>query len=323
MKLPKIGQNLQEQYDRKKNMGFRDFQEMITEELQQIYGDMVEVVTDLVLKNNGTNYHGMYIFRKDSEYKACPIINLDDVYEAFKDGVSLGDCVYGIYRTRGELNNQKEVEMIVERASDWGMVKNNVCPILLSTEENRELLENLVSVPMLDLSVVYSIRIEMHGRGTAGIKISRKLLQSYGISVEQLHEQAIKNLEKDGYKFRDMITILKDLGCQEIIEEAQGMFFRRMRMPEMYVLTNRAGTYGAAGILNKKLIQKFAGGRDFIILPSSMHETIFVPVSDYMDKHYCDEMVSEVNRTMVKAEERLTDHSYYYDAEADEIRICA
>ena len=95
------------------------------------------------------------------------------------------------------------------------------------------------------------------------------------------------------------------------------------RATKMYVLTNSSKIYGAAGILNKELIRKFAGKQDYFILPSSLHECIFVPVNDKFDKEYFDSMVAEVNKTQVSVEERLTNHSYYYDAESGEIKMCA
>ena len=91
----------------------------------------------------------------------------------------------------------------------------------------------------------------------------------------------------------------------------------------MYILTNRDKSYGAAGILNRELLKEFAEGRDFIILPSSVHESLFVPVDGETDQSVFDEMVREVNRNEVSVEEQLADHSYYYDAQAGEIRMCA
>ena len=140
-------------------MEFKEFQKKITEGLQKIYGDGMEIITDSVLKNNDSRYHGIYIFRKNSEHKACPVINLDNIYEAFKHGVSLGDCLYGIYLIRRMLRNPEGMEMIAERASDWEQVKDNVYPILISTEENQEMLKDLVSKQILDLSLIYSIRM--------------------------------------------------------------------------------------------------------------------------------------------------------------------
>lgn len=305
-------------------MEFEEFKQEITEGLQKIYGGKADIAVREIVKNNGVKYNGILIALKDSGYRAVPTISLDDFYDAFERGrMNMGECIRNIYHAREAYGNEKETEQFVGEIFDWEMVKDNVYPVLLSTEENQEIIEKLVSIPVLDLSIVYIIRGELSGGNTGSVKVSRGLLESYGISSEQLHEQAMENLEKDGYRFRNMNTMLKDMGCQEIIEEAQGTFYGRMRMPEMYVLTNSAGMYGAAGILNKKLMREFAGGRDFIILPSSTHETIFIPATDRIDKGFCDEMVSEVNRTAVAAEERLADHSYYYDAEANEIRMCA
>lgn len=90
---------------------------------------------------------------------------------------------------------------------------------------------------------------------------------------------------------------------------------------KMYVLSNASKTYGAAGILSRKLVREFANGRDMYILPSSVHETIFVPVSDEYSAAELSRMVEDINRTQVALEERLADHCYFYDAKADEIRM--
>ena len=79
--------------------------------------------------------------------------------------------------------------------------------------------------------------------------------------------------------------------------------------------------YGAAGILNRKLVGEFAWGRNFYILPSSVHETLFVPATGVEEKEMLDRMVAEINAAQVLPEEQLTDHAYYYDGEADEIRM--
>ena len=89
----------------------------------------------------------------------------------------------------------------------------------------------------------------------------------------------------------------------------------------MYVLINSLRIYGAAGILDKELIKSFTKGRDYYILPSSIHETIFVPADSISSAGDLDRMVREINREQVDPEERLTDHCYFYDAGADEIRL--
>ena len=86
------------------------------------------------------------------------------------------------------------------------------------------------------------------------------------------------------------------------------------------MLTNRTGRYGAAGILDQETVRKFAGGRRYHILPSSLHETIFIP-AERGKKEELDRMVREINEAQVEKEERLSDHSYFYDGEKDEIRM--
>lgn len=300
-------------------MVFEEFKKQIIEGLRDIYGDDTEIETGVAFRNNGSKYNGISIRLKDAEYRTVPVIDLDRLYRLFENGMmKIEDCVWDIFHDSTNLSGREGVEEFAENISDWECVKNDIYPILLSTEENQELLKNLVTTPMLDLSVAYTIRGEHSEEGIMSVKITTKLLEYYGMSVEQLHKQAMENLEKDGYEFLELQALIKNIRQKEGKENEQ-----KHVKPEMYVLTNSAKSYGAAGILNKKLLREFAGKRDFIILPSSVHETLFVPVTSETDKAFYDDLVSKVNEEQVRVEEKLADHSYYYDAKIGEIRMCA
>lgn len=301
-------------------MVFEEFKKQIVEGLQEIYGDSTQIETGVALRNNGSKYNGINIFPKGSGRRTSPVIDLDRLHKSFEDGrMRIGDCVWDIYNSRTVIGSSDEVEQFAENISEWEYVRGDIYPILLSTEENQELLKNLVTTPMLDLSVVYAIRRKIHGKDTLSVKITKELMLSYEITPEQLHRQAMINMGKDGYEFLDLESLIRRMPTEEAKFEEQD----KDDMPEMYILTNSDKSYGAAGILNKKLLRDFAGKRDFIILPSSVHETLFVPVTDGTDQRFFDAMVSEVNRTQVCLEEKLADHSYYYDAAIGEIRMCA
>ena len=301
-------------------MEFEEFKKKITEGLQEIYGDSARIETGVALRNNGSKYNGINIFLQDSGSRISPVIDLDILYRSFEKGImSMEDCIRDICRNRAKLSRPEGVEELAESVSDWECVKYDIYPILLSTEENRELLEKLVSTPMLDLSVVYIIRRELPRKDAVSIKITTRLLESYGISIDRLHQQAMENMGKDGYEFLDLESLVRSMNPEEVPAEEQD----EDNKLEMYILTNSSKSYGAAGILNKELLREFAGNRDFIILPSSVHESLFVPVTDEKDQVFFDEMVREVNETQVSVEERLADHSYYYDAKIGEIRMCA
>lgn len=301
-------------------MVFEEFKKQIIEGLRDIYGDDTEIETGAAFRNNGSKYNGISIRVKNAEYRTVPVIDLDRLYRSFENGMmKIEDCVWDIFHDSTNLSGREGVEEFAENISDWECVKDDIYPILLSTEENQELLKNLVTTPMLDLSVAYSIRWEHSEEGTMSVKITTKLLEYYGMNVEQLHKQAMINMGKDGYEFLDLESLVRSMAPEEVESEEQD----EDDMPEMYILTNSDKSYGAAGILNKKLLREFAGNRDFIILPSSVHEMLFVPVTDKPDQGFYDEMVREVNRTQVSLEEKLADHSYYYDAGIGEIRMCA
>lgn len=296
-------------------MDYEEFKGKIQEELKDFFGKDAEVKIVRVRKNNGTIYDGIHVIRKDATHNVIPVIGLDSLYEAYeRGGMDITDCFEAVYRELKRNEASQEMVQFAESLIDWDVVKESIYPILLSTEENKELLEKMVSTPMLDLSVVYIIRKEIPGRGSCSVKISRQMLENYGISVEKLHRQAMKNLQKDGYEFQNMNVFIKSMIQVDAIEN--------LPPSEMYILTNSAKAYGAAGILNKKLMREFAGSRNFFILPSSVHETIFVPASEGAKKDIFDDMVKEVNETQVSEEERLSNHSYYYDSKMNEIRMC-
>lgn len=303
-------------------MNYEEFKEKMLEELRNVYGDNAEVDIERLQKNNGICYDGVQIRMKGKGTKVTPVIRLDEIYEKYCTGtVDMEECVRLALRTLKENKVPKSIERFAKKINDWNFIRKNVYPILLSTKDNRELLEKLVFKQMLDLSVVYIIRTKMRDGCDGSIKISKKLMEVYGISAEQLHEQAMENLKEDGYEFQDMDSVIRSLLTTE---QMDGSPVDGTRDGVMHVLTNSSRTYGAAGILDGELVKEFTGGRDYYILPSSIHECIFVPVTDdTISKKDLDHMVAEVNATQVCVEERLTDHSYYYNGRTGEIRMCA
>lgn len=301
-------------------MNYEEFKENLLIEVQKVYGGDVEVRTDRVLKNNGQSYEGLKITKNIME-RTIPFINMDIIYQRYRmGGMDMKKCVGEVCRFRDENECSDSVLEFAKRLADWEFVKGNVYPMLLSTEKNRELLQQLASTPFLDLSVVYMIRGKIPGSEGCSVKINKAMLGEYGISREELHEQAVENMKKDGYRFCSMESLVKDLlrsnGCS--LEETHE---EELEKQGMYALTNSERVYGAAGILDTKLIGEFAVGRSFFIIPSSIHETIFVPAYEGFDREWLDEIIVETNETAVDMEERLSNHSYYYDGVTGEIRM--
>lgn len=52
----------------------------------------------------------------------------------------------------------------------------------------------------------------------------------------------------------------------------------------------------------------------FVVIPSSIHEVIILPMDDNVDKDELEGIIREVNTGQVAPEERLSYHAYQYDS---------
>lgn len=303
-------------------MGYEGFQEEILRRLKDFYGKDVDISVSSVLKNNGKKCDAVYIYPASKKQGVIPVIYIEEYYEMYKAGTaSMEECIGAIVEAREQNEVKSDVLCLSGKILDWDSVKDKVYPILLLETANQELLEEVVSTRMLDLAIVYIVREEMEPGGWGSVKISRQLLENFGISKEQLHEQAMHNLEQDGYVFLDLEQcVFEQIGIEEIMEFGKESI-GELQEGKIYILRNKSGLYGAAGILNQKFLRECTKGKSCYILPSSVHETIFIPTTSDKRQKELDDMVAEINVMQVKMEERLSDHSYYYDAKREEIRI--
>ena len=144
------------------------------------------------------------------------------------------------------------------------------------------------------------------------------MLEKYGVSVDDLHEQAVKNVARvNGASLHDISEIVSPEylfggtlgdGCLNKDEP--------LEPGTMYTLTNHGG-YGAALILDTDLMDKIAdrcGGKMYVI-PSSVHEVIIVPDNGAIDPEELDSVIQTINRNEVKPEEVLGERSMIYEKE--------
>ena len=300
-------------------MEYENFKENLLAGIKNFYGDGAEIKFERVLKNNGQYYDGVRIAYKDSE-KIVPVIYFDEIYDGYLNGdLSMKKCVLKVCKLREDSECTEDLLAFAEQLMKWETVRDKVYPVLISLEQNQELLQRLVYTQVLDLAIIYVMRIKLPDMGCGTIKISRELLDAYGIDKEQLHETSMLNLKKDGYEFHAMNSIMEKLCCLELKKHDE--IWDEIEKNEIYVLTNPDVAFGAAGILNKELVKEFAQERNFYIIPSSLHETLFVRANSWIDPKELDKMIVEINELVLNKQDVLADHCYYYDGKSDEIRM--
>lgn len=164
----------------------------------------------------------------------------------------------------------------------------------------------------LDLAVVFYVLLEINHYGMASMMIRNEHLRMWNTTKEEIYRYARRNTEillPD--EFQTMRAVIEELTGRK---ETGGKDI-------MYILSNENRSFGAAAILYEGRLKKIGErlGENFYVLPSSVHEMIIIAESEAPSKEELSEMVAEINRTQVEAEEVLSDHAYYYDRKQEKL----
>ena len=299
-------------------MCYEEFKDNLLAELRDFYGNDAKVELKTVTKNNGVKLHGIQIELREDE-RICPVIYINQMYEDFEAGdIDMIGIIDKIIQIRGDSNKGMDFVDKIGIFTDWTTASDAVFPALIKTEDNKEMLETLVSRSFLDLSVIYLLRIDDRDGSCASVKVTKDMMKNYGISQEELDEAAMYNLRnRDKPQISTMRETLSRL-MHDSVTDIDGSD----QMDCMHVLTNKTGCNGAAQMLNlEQLSGKYE--KNFYIIPSSIHELILLDDTDDMDVGMVNQMIREVNESQLSPEEVLSDHCYYYDFENKEVRMCA
>ena len=293
-------------------MKYEEFKTNLIEELKDFYGADATVELTTATKNNGIHLDGIII--RIGETNVAPIIYLKQYYEEYMENeiISISEIVGRIVELR-ERHELQDADGVIGKITDWAYVREHIYPMIVSAEDNEEMLRALVSKPFLDLAVIMYIRLDdiLQIGGDATVKVTKEILSSLKVSEAEAFDVAFSNMKKDDYAIQDIYMAISGMIDEEnIMDEPTG---------KMFVLTNKRKSWGAVGILDKDLLHSI--GKSLYILPSSVHETILIPEDENMDQTFLDAMVTEVNATQLSQEEVLSGHSYYYDFKGNEIRI--
>ena len=123
----------------------------------------------------------------------------------------------------------------------------------------------------------------------------------------KLHPVHLQNMQ-------ELITTLiqaNELSIEELQKEMN-----------MLIVTSQEYLNGAIMMMFPEVLKPIAEmwGQDLYILPSSIHEVLVLPKSEF-EVHELKEMVLEVNLSQVTIEERLSDNVYSFSVESGNVEI--
>lgn len=297
-----------------KILTYEAFIEKATEAMKEYIGEDYHVTIQKVKKNNGIVLHGISVF--GASRNISPTIYLEEFYEQYCKGNSFGEVMRNLIECYEAHVCHKNLDMSF--FLDYEQMRTKIAYKLVNREKNEDLLSDVPYVPFLNLAVLFFCAIENEWIGNGTVLIRNNHLKMWNVTVDKIYEDAIRNTPLH-YPVKictmsDLIMeMMYDVSCDN--REKITTMEAQKEVAPMRILTNEQKVYGAAVMLYDGVMQKIADGlkSNLVILPSSVHEVIALPVINAKEALSMEEMVREINRTQVGAEEILSDQVYYYE----------
>lgn len=254
-----------------------EFYGMVKSALSGRFGDGYDLQLQEVRKNNGMKYHGLTV--RAADHCVAPVIGLDDMYHKYLDGMQMEPLLDRLFQLLGESFEHAEFDR--SRVTDWQEAKNHLFLKVISTELNREILEDLPHKEILDLSVVAYVQMDSPEAGTvASVQVNNELAKMWGKDWDTLYETAMRNTVHEGISFANISHVITSMLGDTEADFLLDDYLATQESP-LFVLTNYAKVFGAVFMVLPQVMEQVADGmgEDVYVLPSSIHESLVIPAS--------------------------------------------
>ena len=286
-------------------MNFDEFLEAARDRIKELVIE-ADVKVQAVDKLQGESYVGIAV--RPEHASAAVTFNLNAAYDRYQADESQKDAILNKIAADAKQVSSAIPAFEVSSITDYETVKDHLTMQVVPVEPNKEMLEGIPHKTIEDIAVVYRVEIPGSADGTATTLVTNQLLSEYGITPGQLHRDALEA------QVANHPPVLKNMS--EIMAEMSGGM---MDMPEspMWVATVEGGMNGASVTQIPGFLEESAEklGGDFFVLPSSIHEVLFIRDDGSFEREQLESMVRGVNATEVSEADFLSDSVYHYDSE--------
>lgn len=205
---------------------------------------------------------------------------------------------------------------IADKMHSWDWVKDRLILSLYNTELHKDYLEDKVYETIDDLALTPRIFVNVSPEDTASALIDYHLLKNWGVTKEDVIQQAKISAPKLlPLCIVDTRSLFFGIADKKIIDINNQKISDVIYYPSMYAITTNLETTGASifyeGVLDE-LSNVFGGF--FFIIPSSLCEVLVMPGDKSMSPEEISEMIKSVNscNDIVKQKDILANHGYVY-----------
>ena len=294
-------------------MNIQEFTQKACTEIAKILG--CEVQYKEVEKLNGAKHYGLIIL--EPSCNVAPTLYLEPFFDMYLYTKNWKDTVGRIIRAYQADSFPKRLDM--GWFKDFEKVRELVCHKLVNFKANKALLEDIPYIRYLDFAIIYCVYYKDDEIGSGSILIHNSHLEAWGCTTQDLARLAEENTPRlYPLAVSTMENVLQE--CMADTEELPPI--GEIPIP-MHIMTNTEKANGAITILYQDALKNFAERihSDVVILPSSVHEVILLPLREDGDFKEFRNMVCEVNRSGLAREDFLSDNVYLYRKDTGSIEI--
>ena len=199
---------------------------------------------------------------------------------------------------------------IGNRSISYEQAKEMLFPELIPQKGNEAMLSTVPHEKVEDMAVVFRLDLHSESGMMMSTRVNQAILDGFGVTADQIKQDTLENApHTHPASLRSMQEVLGDMmGGFPVPGPDPGQ-------PTLYVATMESMNRGAGVLAYPGFLDEAAEklGGNFFILPSSIHELLFLQDNGTMDRHELTAMVRSINAAAVSPEDQLSDNVYHYD----------
>ena len=261
-------------------MEFNEFVDVVKDLVRDKLPEKYQDAELLIRENDKINNHYMGLIAMIPGENVSPSVNLDILFDQYKSGTGISEIAdQAAELLQSDLGNDIDFMSMLHYDKDKIFIR--VC----AAEQNQELLQDVPHQTMEDLAITYHVLAgEKDGNSYGSAIITNALMERYGISEDQLRQDAMENSPKlFPVQTTYIVDVLRDLmkndpSYQEMSDSEIDALLKDTGPEEdmsMFVVTNDISLNGAAAVFYPHVMDQLAKqyGSGLILLPSSVHES--------------------------------------------------
>lgn len=289
---------------------FKKFVSDLAQEVELILRDNYNLVAYSevapILKTNGEQL-GMHVKFEGSN--VAPTVYPEYAFQEFQSGKPLNEIaeqmseqVYEAYKRTPEIP-----EFTLDEA------KRCITLTLVNTERNEQLLSNTPHFEIGDLSAIPRWYLSEE----ASFVVSNDMATKLNLTPEEVLQIGQEHINAQQFKIMDMRDIMHEMFMKEGMDpELAELMLDDTDTPRMIVMTSYNNIQGSNSLLSEAALNQVHDSiGDFVVLPSSLHEVICVPIDEKFNPEDFRTMVREVNMTQVSSQDFLSNNIMKYDGQ--------